>query len=45
VFTGAGFSDVAITHRFDCFDGTTKVRTARRYRIEGVNLVATWPGV
>ncbi|HKW02320.1 MAG TPA: hypothetical protein VJN96_21030 [Vicinamibacterales bacterium] len=45
MFAAAGFSQVAITHRFDCFNGTTKVRTARRYRIEGVNLAAVWPGV
>ena len=45
MFKDAGFSGVAITHRFDCFDGTTKVRTARKYRIEGVNLFAIWPGV
>jgi hypothetical protein len=40
VFTAAGFDQVAITHRFDCFAGTTKERTARRYRVMGVNLRA-----
>src|SRR5207302_798171 len=33
--------DVAITSRFDCFAGTTKERTARRYGVVGVNLCAT----
>jgi hypothetical protein len=41
VFTSAGFTDVAITNRFDCFVGTTKERTARRYGVIGVNLRAT----
>jgi hypothetical protein len=41
VFTAAGFNDVAITHRYDCFAGTTKERTARRYGVIGVNLSAT----
>jgi hypothetical protein len=40
VFTSAGFRDVAITSRFDCFAGTTKERTARRYGVVGVNLSA-----
>ena len=33
-------ADVAITSRFDCFAGTTKERTARRYGVVGVNLSA-----
>jgi hypothetical protein len=40
VFSAAGFADVAITQRFDCFAGTTKERTARRYGVMGVNLSA-----
>jgi len=40
VFASAGFSDVTITDRFDCFAGTTKERTARRYGVVGVNLSA-----
>jgi hypothetical protein len=40
VFTSAGFRDVAITGRFDCFAGTTKARTAQRYGVVGVNLSA-----
>jgi hypothetical protein len=40
IFTSAGFADVALTHRYDCFDGTTKAATARRYRVQGVNVSA-----
>jgi hypothetical protein len=40
VFASAGFRDVAIARRFDCFAGTTKERTARRYGVVGVNLSA-----
>jgi hypothetical protein len=40
VFQSAGFTSVAITHRFDCFAGTTKERTARRYGVAGVNVSA-----
>jgi hypothetical protein len=40
VFATAGFNDVRITHRFDCFIGTTKERTARRYGVIGVNVSA-----
>jgi hypothetical protein len=45
VFTAAGFTDVAITARFDCFGGTTKERTARRYGVVGVNLSALANGI
>jgi len=38
VFASAGFGSLAITHRFDCFAGTSKERTARRYGVIGVNL-------
>jgi hypothetical protein len=31
---------VRITHHFDCFAGTTKERTARKYGVMGVNLRA-----
>lgn len=41
VFASAGFSDVAMTGRFDCSAGTTKERTARRYGVVGVNLCAS----
>ena len=39
-FQNAGFDQVVITHRYDCFEGTTKERTARRYGVIGVNLSA-----
>jgi len=39
-FQSSGFEDVSITHHFDCFVGTTKERTARRYGVVGVNLSA-----
>jgi len=40
VFTAAGFTDVTITARFECFEGTTKQSTARKYRVVGANLSA-----
>lgn len=39
--TAAGFEDVRIVGRFDCFAGTTKERTARRFDAFGVNVSAT----
>ena len=39
-FADAGFADVRITERFDCFGATSKERTARRYGVVGVNLSA-----
>jgi hypothetical protein len=39
-FADAGFSNVAITERFDCFAGTSKEKTARRYGVMGVNVSA-----
>ena len=39
-FQSAGFDQVAITHRYDCFGGTTKERTAKRYGVIGVNVSA-----
>jgi hypothetical protein len=39
-FASAGFSPRIVT-RFDCFAGTTKERTARRYGVMGVNVLAT----
>jgi hypothetical protein len=41
VFQAAGFREVAIVRRFDCFAGTTKERMASRYGVAGVNLCAT----
>jgi hypothetical protein len=40
VFQSAGFTNVSITHRFECFVGTTKERTARKYGVIGVNVSA-----
>lgn len=40
-FAAAGFEAPHIVARFDCFAGTTKERTARRYGVGGVNLLAT----
>jgi hypothetical protein len=39
-FESAGFTEVMITDRFDCFAGTSKETTARRYGVMGVNLSA-----
>jgi hypothetical protein len=39
VFESAGFT-ARLGSRFDCFAGTTKERTARRYGVMGVNVVA-----
>jgi hypothetical protein len=39
-FAEAGFSDVSITQRYDCFAATSKEKTARRYGVIGVNLSA-----
>ena len=38
-FESAGLS-ARIVARFDCFAGTTKERTARRYGVVGVNVLA-----
>ena len=39
-FASAGFDDVHVVGRFDCFAGTTKEGTARRYGVIGVSLSA-----
>jgi hypothetical protein len=39
-FQSFGFQRVAVTQHFDCFAGTTKEKTARRYGVEGINLSA-----
>ena len=41
MFESAGFTNVRLVDRFDCFAGTTKERTATRYGVVGVNLTAT----
>jgi hypothetical protein len=38
-----GFTEVAITDRFDCFRGTTKEAVARKFGVTGVNLLARKP--
>jgi hypothetical protein len=43
VFESAGFVDVRITDRFDPFGGTSKERTARKYGVIGVNVLARRP--
>jgi hypothetical protein len=42
--SAAGFEQVAIRERFECFRGTTKERTARKYGVIGVNVYARKPG-
>jgi hypothetical protein len=32
-----------VTHRFDCFRGTSKERVAARYGVVGVNVLARKP--
>jgi hypothetical protein len=39
-FGEAGFTEARITDRFDCFEATSKEKTARRYGVIGVNLSA-----
>jgi len=41
--TELGFEDVRVTARFDCFRGTTKENTARRYGVHGANVFARKP--
>ena len=41
VLNAAGFDQVAITERFECFRGTSKERTARKYGVIGVNVYAS----
>ena len=40
----AGFPVVEIRERFDCFAGSSKERTARKYGVMGVNVYALKPG-
>jgi hypothetical protein len=39
----AGLSSVSVVQRFDCFRGTSKERTARKYGVSGVNVIAVKP--
>jgi len=38
-----GFTGVRMMERFDCFRGTSKEGTARRYGVMGVNVLARKP--
>jgi hypothetical protein len=38
-----GFEDVRVTARFDCFRGTKKENTARKYGVRGANVFARKP--
>jgi hypothetical protein len=38
-----GFVDVRVVARFDCFRGTSKERTARKYGVRGANVFARKP--
>ena len=40
VLTAAGFVDVAMQDRFECFRGTSKERTAIKYGVVGMNVYA-----
>ena len=42
-FEDAAFTNVGITERFDCFESTSKEKTARRYGVIGANLSAVRP--
>jgi len=37
-FTAAGFEHVRVTQRYDCFRGTSKEATARKFGVLGINL-------
>jgi len=39
----AGFVDVAIVARHDPFRGTSKEKTARKFGVEGISLIARKP--
>jgi hypothetical protein len=38
-----GFEEVRVVDRFDCFRATSKERTARKYGVHGVNVIAFKP--
>lgn len=44
-FQAFGFEDVRLLEQYDCFAGTSKERTARKYQVLGVNLSARKPAV
>jgi hypothetical protein len=41
--TQAGLHDVRVVKRYDCFKGTSKEKTARKYGVVGVDVLATKP--
>jgi len=43
VLAAAGFRDVEIRERFDCFRGTSKEAIARKYGVMGVNVFGCKP--
>jgi hypothetical protein len=43
VLSAVGFQQGGVRERFDCFRGTTKERTARKYGVIGVNVYAAKP--
>ena len=43
VLRGMGFEEVSILERYDCFRGTTKEATARKYGVHGANVFARKP--
>ena len=43
VLTAAGFADVALQDRFECFQGTSKEKTAIKYGVIGMNIYARKP--
>jgi hypothetical protein len=40
LLTGIGFETVMLKDRFDCFRGTSKENTAKKYGVLGVNVHA-----
>ena len=40
-----GFEEVGVRCHFDCFRGTTKERTARKYGVHAANVFARLPEV
>jgi hypothetical protein len=38
-----GFEDVGVHFRYDCFRGTSKEKTARKYGAAGVTVLAVKP--
>jgi hypothetical protein len=45
VLEAVGFTEVDVREHFDCFRGTSKERTARKYGVQGVNVYARKPGL